>query len=168
MVYSCLHPTNSYYLWVCSSFFTPSWSRRLSAVKGQTENNPALSCSEAELESSGLTWIRWNSTTVQASFKIQNWFSKHLAKTVWVLSALALKENIWTLPHAPSPWSGSCRYISRFASWPTNAVRQRRLIGARQADCSGSMINVLHMLGYYMARIWKLVCCHHHNWVNDV
>ena len=58
-----------------------------------------------------------------------------------------LKENmrIFTLLDAPSPRGGSCRYISRFASQPTKAVRQLQLTGARQAECLSPMIKVLHM-----------------------
>ena len=41
----------------------------------------------------------------------------------------------FTLLDAPSPRGGSCRYISRFVSWPTKAVRQLQLPGARQAEC---------------------------------
>ena len=46
---------------------------------------------------------------------------------------------------APSPRGGSCRYISRFASQPTKAVRQLQLTGARQAECLSPIIKVLHM-----------------------
>ena len=41
----------------------------------------------------------------------------------------------FTLLDAPSPRGGFCRYISRFASLPTKAVRQLQLTGARQAEC---------------------------------
>ena len=52
----------------------------------------------------------------------------------------------FTLPDAPSPWGGSCRYISRFASEPTKVLRQLQSTGARQAAvCLSPMINVLHM-----------------------
>ena len=51
----------------------------------------------------------------------------------------------FTLLHAPSPRGGSCRYISRFASLPTKAVRQLQLTGARQAECLSPIIKVLRM-----------------------
>ena len=50
------------------------------------------------------------------------------------------EKRIGTLPDAPSPRGGSCRYISRFASSPTKAVRQLQLTSARQADCLSPII----------------------------
>ena len=41
----------------------------------------------------------------------------------------------FTLLDAPFTRGGPCRYISRFASYPTKAVRQLQLTGARQAEC---------------------------------
>ena len=38
-----------------------------------------------------------------------------------------------TLPDAPSPWGGSCRYIGRFASQPTKAVSQLQPVDRCQA-----------------------------------
>ena len=58
---------------------------------------------------------------------------------------------------APSLRGGSCRYISRYASWPTKVVRQLQLTGVSQAEYLSPMISVLHMQGYYMARIRNMV-----------
>ena len=69
------------------------------------------------------------------------------------------RRRKFTLIDAPSPRGGSCRHISRFASQPTKAVRQLQLTGARQAECLSPIIKVLHMYGYYMARLRKMVIC---------
>ena len=54
-----------------------------------------------------------------------------------------------TLPDAPSPRGGSCRYISRFASQPTKAVTQLQLTGSMQADCLSPIIII--MLLYFLS-----------------
>ena len=42
-----------------------------------------------------------------------------------------------SLPYASSPQGGSCRYVGRFASKPTKAIRQLQLTGARQVRLFG-------------------------------
>ena len=62
-----------------------------------------------------------------------------------VENAITECRRKFTLLDVPSPRGGSCRYIGRFASWPTKAVRQLQLTGARQAECLSPIIKVLHI-----------------------
>ena len=58
--YVCIWAYHSHISKVALSVYLPP-------VKGQTRKNPAASCTDTESTSSGLTWIRWNNTIVEAS-----------------------------------------------------------------------------------------------------